>query len=90
MNKLSNKELRELVEGTKGRIMKVRFIKKDNTERTMICRTEVKKGQVGCGRHWSHEHIVTVYDMQKHQYRSIDLNRLKSLRCGKIEYKAED
>ena len=90
MNKLSNKELRELVEGTKGRIMKVRFIKKDNTERTMICRTDVKKGQVGAGRHWSYEHIVTVYDMQKHQYRSIDLNRLKSLRCGKIEYKAED
>ena len=41
-------------------------------------------------RTWSHEHIVTVYDMVKHQYRSIDLNRLKSLRCGKIEYKAED
>ena len=37
-----------------------------------------------------YEHIVTVYDMVKHQYRSIDLNRLKSLRCGKIEYKAED
>ena len=90
MNKLSNKELRELVENTKGRIMKVRFIKKDNTERTMICRTDVKKGQVGAGRNWSHEHIVTVYDMVKHQYRSIDLNRLKSLRCGKIEYKAED
>ena len=90
MNKLSNKELRELVEGTKGRIMKVRFIKKDNTERTMICRTDVKKGQVGVKRTWSHEHIVTVYDMVKHQYRSIDLNRLKSLHCGKIEYKAED
>lgn len=27
MNKLSNKEIRELVENTKGRIMKVRFIK---------------------------------------------------------------
>ena len=90
MNKLSNKELRELVENTKGRIMKVRFIKKDNTERTMLCRLGVRKGLVGVGKNWSHEHIVTVYDMVKHQYRSIDLNRLKSLRCGKIEYKAED
>ena len=90
MNKLSNKELRELVEGTKGRIMKVRFIKKDNTERTMLCRLGVCKGLVGVGKNWSYEHIVTVYDMVKHQYRSIDLNRLKSLRCGKIEYKAED
>lgn len=90
MNKLSNKELRELVEGTKGRIMKVRFIKKDNSVREMLCRTQVKKGQTGAGRHWSHEHIVTVYDMVKHQYRSIDLNRLKSLRCGKIIFQAED
>ena len=90
MNKLSNKELRELVENTKGRIMKVRFIKKDNTERTMICRLGVRKGLVGVGKNWSYEHIVTVSDMVKHQYRSIDLNRLKSLRCGKIEYKAED
>ena len=58
MNKLSNKELRELVENTKGRIMKVRFIKKDNTERTMICRTDVKKGQVGAGRNWGKENII--------------------------------
>ena len=50
MNKLSNKELRELVENTKGRIMKVRFIKKDNTERTMICRFGVRKGLVGVGK----------------------------------------
>lgn len=90
MNKLSNKELRDLVENTKGRIMKVQFIKKDNSVREMLCRTQVKKGQTGCGRTWSHEHIVTVYDMQKHQYRSIDLNRLKSLRCGKIVFQAED
>ena len=40
-------------------------------------------------RTWSHEHIVTVYDMVKHQYRSIDLNRLKSLRCGKISWDAD-
>ena len=90
MNKLSNKELRELVENTKGRIMKCVFTKANGENREMLCRTQVKKGLVGCGRHWSHEHIVTVYDMQKHQYRSIDLNRLKSLRCGKIEYKVED
>lgn len=90
MNKLSNKELRDLVENTKGRIMKVQFIKKDNSERTMICRLGVRKALVGVGKNWSYEHIVTVYDMQKHQYRSIDLNRLKSLRCGKIEYKVED
>ena len=90
MNKLSNKELRELVENTKGRIMKVRFIKKDNTERTMICRTDVKKGQVGAGRNWSKENILTVYDMVKHDYRNINLDTLREVRCGKIEYKAED
>ena len=90
MNKLSNKELRELVENTKGRIMKVRFIKKDNTERTMICRTDVRKCLTGTGRTWSKENIITVYDMVKHDYRNINLDTLREIRCGKIEYKAED
>lgn len=90
MNKLTNKELRELVENTKGRIMKVRFIKKDNTERTMICRMGVKLKLTGTGRIWSKDNIITVYDMVKHDYRNINLDTLREVRCGKIEYKVED
>lgn len=90
MNKLSNKELRELVEGTKGRIMKCVFTKANGENRKMLCRLGVKLKLTGAGRTWSKENIITVYDMVKHDYRNINLDTLREIRCGKIRYKAED
>ena len=90
MNKLSNKELRELVENTKGRSMKCVFTKANGENREMLCRLGVKLKLTGTGRTWSKENIITVYDMVKHDYRNINLDTLREIRCGKIEYKAED
>ena len=71
MNKLSNKELRELVENTKGRM-------------------GVKLKLTGTGELYEKENLVTVYDMVKRDYRNINLDTLREVRCGKIEYKVED
>lgn len=56
----------------------------------MICRMGVKLKLTGTGRIWSKDNIITVYDMVKHDYRNINLDTLREVRCGKIEYKVED
>jgi hypothetical protein len=68
-----------------GKIFKVSFIKKDNTERTMVCRFGVTKHLCGGVNPCAHmENIITVFNMQKNRYRNINIETIKSIKgCGK-------
>lgn len=89
MNNL-NSELKAMIKATNGKFFKVLFVKKDKTEREMLCRVGVSKGVTGVGRVYAEkDHLITVYDMSVRQFRSINLETLKSFRCGKQEWNSE-
>lgn len=72
-----------------GRIVKVRFIKRtDGKERTMICRTGVKKGVSGDGARYDPESrgLITVFDMKIQQHRSIPTDAILELKSGQDHF----
>ena len=75
------------IKTTKGRIFRAVFTKKDGTERTMVARTGVHKGVNGTGMSYNPESmgLIPVYDMQKKAWRMVNVNTMKSLKCGEIE-----
>ena len=79
-------ELKQMVLGSKGKFFVVEFVKKDKSLRRMCCRLGVKKGLTGTGRTWEKDNLITVYDMEAHQYRNVNLKTLKSFRCGKVDW----
>lgn len=90
-------ELRELVKATKGRIAMVEFTKKNGELRKMKCRIEVKKDinpdaricVNGTSNTKAHlKEYMSVYDMEKKAWRSINLDTVKSIHCGDIQYDA--
>jgi len=78
--------LRALKE-TKGRIFCTVFVKKNGSLRTMVARTGVHKGVNGTGMSYDPESkgLIPVYDMQKKAWRMVNVNTMKSLKCGEIE-----
>lgn len=80
-------ELKQMVLGSKGKFFVVEFIKKDKSLRRMRARLGVKKGLTGVGRSWEKDNLITVYDMEAHQYRHVNLNTLKSFKCGSVIWK---
>ena len=61
------------------------FIKADNTVRTMAAKIGVTKFVKGTGTRKQKENILNVYEMSIQDYRSINLNNLRKVKCGKIE-----
>lgn len=75
-----------LVKSTVGnKIFSVEFVKKDGTLRKMHCRLNVKKHLKGGTKKYNAEarNLLTVFDLQKKQYRTINLNTIQRLTCGK-------
>ena len=71
---------------TKGKIFKIQFIKKNGELRDMICRLNVKKNLKGKGSSVAHiDRLMTVFDMQKNNYRNVDLSTVKHFKCGDVE-----
>ncbi len=54
-----------------GKFFSVKFLKKDGSERQMTARTQVRKGLSG-GERCLPLKYLSVYDIQKQQYRSIN------------------
>lgn len=65
----------------KGKIFSVEFIKKDGSNRTMNCRVGVRKGVKGIGLKYNpiDKGLLTVYDMNKRDFRTINAKTIKSL-----------
>lgn len=89
-------KLREAIDNTKGKFFTVWFLKKDQTLRKMTCRTGVKKGlkgENGVGvlrAKPSNTNIVSVFEMQVNGYRSFDLGRVVSFKCGSVSIGTSD
>lgn len=74
--------------GKHGHIFTVCFTKKNGDERVMNCRLGVKKHLKGGDSTTAHlDHLITVFDCQKGQYRCINLNTVKWVRSGGKEIK---
>ena len=87
---MNNNLLKSMIKNTNGKFFTCFFVKKDGTLRKMTARVGVKKGLVNNGFvREEKENLVCVYDMVAHDFRFINLSTLKSLKCGKLEYKVE-
>lgn len=64
-----------------NKIFTVVFLKKDGSLRHMTGRLGVKKYVKGTG-YAKPDNIVTVFEMQKKQYRSFDVDRVKEIKCN--------
>ena len=82
------KYVKELIKKTRGRFFKCIFRKQNGELRTMLARTECKKGVKGTGLPNMKENIVKVYDVQN-GWRSINVESVLSLKCGKINYESK-
>ncbi len=88
---ITSKEAIDLIKGSSD-IINVKFIKKDNTLRSMNCRVHVKvnlstnpnKKQIIDDNH------IIVYDMLSKGYRKINKDTIKSIKKYGIEYIVKD
>ena len=68
-----------------GRVFHADFVKVNGEVRTMGCRLQTKVGVKGTSTRKQKENILNVYEMSIQDYRSINLNNLRKVKCGKIE-----
>lgn len=82
-------EISTLKELVGNKIFAVEFIKKDGSLRKMVCRLGVKKHLRGGELKYSPEdfNYLTVFDLQSEEYRTINVNTLRSLTFDGINYK---
>ncbi len=89
-NEMSKDKL--LKEITSGKIFTAEFIKKDNTRRTINCRTNVKKFTNGKGLSFDPiaRNLLPVYDLKVKDYRFINLSTLISVTINGQKYFIND
>ena len=82
-------QLKQTILNSNAKLMTVKFIKKDGTERTMYCKTNVKRF---LSKNPNKRKVVNrnpdltvVYDMEAKAYRSFNVNSVISFSCGRIK-----
>lgn len=84
-------QMKQFISWTNGRFFTVEFVKKDGSVRRMNCRTGVKRYSNGGRPTTAHiAKYVTVYDVVKRGYRTINADRILSLKCGGTEFRNKD
>lgn len=80
---MNTQEIRDIV-GNK--IFSAIFTKKDGSERKMLCKLGVTKHLKGGVKKYDTEALnyLTVYSLDSQAYRTINLNTLKQIKCGKV------
>ena len=79
--------LRNLIKSTNSMFFSISWVKKNGEERTMTVKDGVEKHLVhpkGVGSN-NQEHcsnLITLFDVQDGRYKSINLDTVKSLKCG--------
>lgn len=81
-------EIEQLKQLLGSKIFSVVFSKRDGSIREMVCRLGVKKHLKGGELKYSPEdfNYLTVFDMQKQQYRTININTLKQIKFEGVTY----
>jgi len=84
MNKINRDEAKRVIATQGNQIFGVTFVKKNGEVRKMNCRRQVKaflKG--GELKYDANAHnLITVFDLQKEDYRAINVEGLTELRAG--------
>lgn len=89
MTIISRTKLNNFLNQTHGKIFTATFMKKDGSWRDLNCRkgvTQFLKGGVNLAIKPSNG-LVVVYDMQKHEYRSLNLETVVQVKYQKEQYK---
>jgi hypothetical protein len=61
------------------------FVKRNGEVRTMLCRLGVKKHLKGGTKKYDYDHLMTVYDVKKKGYRTINMDTLLQVKAnGKV------
>lgn len=86
---MNSNELASIVAASNGRFVSVTFIKKDGTERTMLCRLGVTKHLKGGESKLNADQYLTVFDVQKEAYRAINKDTILSVKLAGTIYIGE-
>ena len=86
---MDRKELASIVAESNGRFVSVVFVKKDGTERTMLCRLGVTKYLKGGESKLDAEQYLTVFDVKKEEYRAINRDTILSVKLAGTTYTQE-
>ena len=89
MNIMNVQQLKETILKSNAKLMTVKFIKNDGSERVMYAKYGIK-------RHLSKKpnkrkvvnrnpNLVPVYDMQAKAYRSFNVNNVVEFSCGRVK-----
>jgi hypothetical protein len=78
-----------LQETSNKKIFSVTFIKKDGSLRKMNAMRGVRKGVKGVGHSFdpSEKNLLTVFDMQKGDFRFVNLNEVISFKANRKSFK---
>jgi len=89
---ITTDKAKKLMQSTNGKIFGAYFIKKDSSYRRMSCRTGVRKNLKGVGFRFKPEDkgLFPVFDMNKQNYRFVNMNTLISLTVSHKYYKVEE
>ena len=86
---MNNNLLKSMIKNTNGKFFTCFFVKKDGTLRKMTARVGVKKGLANNGFvREEKDHLICVYDITAKGYRMINLDTLKSFKCGDVQYQS--
>lgn len=72
--------------GNDGKFFSVKFLKKDWSERSMVCRLGVKKGLTGRGMGYNPESLnnIVVFSVSDNGYRTINIDRLLRVKANGV------
>jgi len=93
IHKLNRTNLRSKIEEVAGnKLVSVAFVKLDNQDRNMVFRLGVKKGLRGGQNKVEADDrsYMTVYDMKKGGFRTLNLKTVKTIRMGGKRYEVID
>ena len=86
---MNSNELASIVAESHGRFVSVVFVKKDGTERTMLCRLGVTKYLKGGTSKLDADKYLTVFDVKKEEYRTINRDTILSVKLAGNTYTQE-
>ena len=81
--------LKKLIkQNLKGHIFSVEFIKKNGEYRKLRGRLGVTKHLKGGAKLYDYANLLTVFDLDIKQYRTVNLDTVQKIKCGsKLQYR---
>ena len=88
---MKNSEIANRIMYTNGKIFSVKFEKRSGGTRDMVCRTGVTKHLRGgkIGYSFKKKGLISVFDMQKKEYRTIPIEGIVSSKISGVVYEGE-